>query len=101
MNGTYLPLNYSTKGDRDSEDDADEKEELEALRAKFTGKNMSFYDICTLEKFEEADKLDDEGNVRTPLCNRGYSPLNFIYELDSGEYNLTRYESNGELLAKI
>lgn len=38
---------------------------------------------------------------KKPLCNKGYNPLNFIYEQDSGEYNLTRYETNSELLAKI
>jgi hypothetical protein len=74
---------------------------LEAIRANFTDRKISFYDICTLEKFEESDKFDDDGNERVPLCERGFNPLNFIYELDSGEYNLTRYENNGELLAKI
>jgi hypothetical protein len=96
-----LPLNFKTKADRDSEDEPSEKEELEAIRANFTDKNMTFYDICTLEKFEDSDKLDDNGNLKVPLCNKGFNPLNFIYELDSGKYNLSRYENDGELLAKV
>jgi hypothetical protein len=35
------------------------------------------------------------------MCDRGFRPLNFIFELESGEYNMTRYDTNSKLLGKI
>ena len=100
LNKTFIPLNTQTKSDRDK-NEANRKEELAAIRANFTDEPISWYDICTLEKFEESDRFDDDGNEKVPQCTKGYNPLNFIYEQDSGEYNLTRYDTDSKLIAKL
>lgn len=74
---------------------------MAAIRGNFTDQLIGWKDLCTLEKFEETDKEDEDGNLKVPLCQKGFNPLNFIYEKDSGEYNLTRFEKNSELLARI
>ena len=72
------------------------------LRANFPSKRIYWEDICMLETIASPDSDDsDSEDPREPLCDRGLKPLNFIYELDSGEYNLTRYDTDSKLIGKI
>lgn len=45
--------------------------------------------------------MDPGEPPKRALCTRGANLIDMIYELDSGEYNITRYKTNSKLLAKI
>ena len=48
------------------------------------------------------EELDEgEGNNFHKMCKRTLSPLDFVYNEDTGEYDLTPYSSDEELLESI
>jgi len=87
----------------DSEDEKDDNvTELMAARSKFTNKRIYWQDICKLETLDDDELEGSAGEPpKVPLCRRGTNLLDMIYEENSGEYNMTRYKTNGKLLAKI
>jgi hypothetical protein len=110
LNETYLEMDWYTDTDleadiKDAELEVTYSEEyrtyLEDLRANFPNRRIYWEDICTLETIASPDSDDSDSEPREPLCDRGLRPLNFIFELESGEYNLTRYDTNSKLLGKI
>ena len=124
LNQTYLPMNWRMKRrERPNDDEFSDsegcklsyqkitpackartqkkKQKLEKLRSTFTDKKFYWKDICSLETIDSDDETDSDGNKRLPLCQRFGNPLSFVYEEDSGTYNLTDFDTNGRLISRI
>ena len=66
-------------------------------------RQVYFHEICETRIWEdEIEELDESDEINFhKLCKRTVSPLDFVYNEDTGEYDLTPYNSDEELLKSI